>query len=370
MEVLEKKAKTLALLGNEAIVRGALESGVQYVSTYPGTPSSEIGVIFSQIAKTVGVYFEFSTNEKVALESSIGANFSDLKTLVAMKSFGLNVALDSLFPLAYTGTKAGMVIIVADDPSCWSSAQSEENVRGFAELLKIPILEPSDPQECKDFVKLGFEISEKFRTPVIIRTTTRVAHQSALVKIDNLVLPLSQFKGKFVKDPRRFVTMPPRVLEMKAELLQKVEKIKKYAENLKINFIENRKTGAKIGIITSAISYLHTKEGLKELNIKVPILKLGFFYPLSEEKVKKFIKGLKKVLIIEELEPYLEKEINRLAKDVNPKLQVFGKNLLSEIGELRPEFVTAAIAKVIGKKYFQWKKTPKIPEKIYHVGRR
>jgi len=351
MEVLEKKAKTLALLGNEAIVRGALESGVQYVSTYPGTPSSEIGVIFSQIAKTVGVYFEFSTNEKVALESSIGANFSDLKTLVAMKSFGLNVALDSLFPLAYTGTKAGMVIIVADDPSCWSSAQSEENVRGFAELLKIPILEPSDPQECKDFVKLGFEISEKFRTPVIIRTTTRVAHQSALVKIDNLVLPLSQFKGKFVKDPRRFVTMPPRVLEMKAELLQKVEKIKKYAENLKINFIENRKTGAKIGIITSAISYLHTKEGLKELNIKVPILKLGFFYPLSEEKVKKFIKGLKKVLIIEELEPYLEKEINRLAKDVNPKLQVFGKNLLSEIGELRPEFVTAAIAKVIGKKY-------------------
>ena len=238
MEVLEKKAKTLALLGNEAIVRGALESGVQYVSTYPGTPSSEIGVIFSQIAKTVGVYFEFSTNEKVALESSIGANFSDLKTLVAMKSFGLNVALDSLFPLAYTGTKAGMVIIVADDPSCWSSAQSEENVRGFAELLKIPILEPSDPQECKDFVKLGFEISEKFRTPVIIRTTTRVAHQSALVKIDNLVLPLSQFKGKFVKDPRRFVTMPPRVLEMKAELLQKVEKIKKYAENLKINFIK------------------------------------------------------------------------------------------------------------------------------------
>jgi indolepyruvate ferredoxin oxidoreductase alpha subunit len=363
-EILENKpGKKVILLGNEAIVRGALESGVQYVSTYPGTPASEIGNVFSQIAKTVGVYFEFSTNEKVALESAIGANFSGLKTLVAMKNFGLNVALESLFPLCYTGTKAGMVIIVADDPNCWSSAQSEENSRGFAKVLHIPILEPSDPQECKDFVKLGFEISEKFKIPVIVRTTTRVAHQSAIVKMSEVNIPLFQFQGKFVKDVKRFVTMPPRVLEMKKELLEKIEKIKKYSEKSKINQLlsspeaEQARYQAgklqvlKTGIITSGISYLHTIEGLKELNIRVPVLKLGFFYPLPEEKIKKFIKGLKKILIIEELEPYLEEEINRLAKDTNPKLQVFGKDLLSEIGELRPEFVTAAIAKIIGQSY-------------------
>lgn len=175
--------KKLILLGNEAIVRGALESGVNFVSTYPGTPASEIGNIFYRIAKDVGVYFEFSTNEKVALEAAIGASFSGLKTLVAMKNFGLNVALDALFPFVYTGSKGPTVIIVADDPSCHSSAQSEENSRGVALSTHIPILEPSDPQECKEFVRLGYKISEKFKIPVMIRTTTRVAHQKSLATI-------------------------------------------------------------------------------------------------------------------------------------------------------------------------------------------
>ena len=166
-DILSKKAgKKIILLGNEAIVRGALESGVQFVSTYPGTPASEIGNTFSKIAKKADIYFEFSTNEKAAVEAAAGASFSGLRSLVAMKQFGLNVASDFLMPLLYSGIKEGMVILVADDPSCWSSAQSEQDSRAFAYLAHIPILEPATPQEAKDFTKLGFELSEKFKITV------------------------------------------------------------------------------------------------------------------------------------------------------------------------------------------------------------
>ena len=212
-EILFKKAgRKIILLGNEAIVRGALESGVQFVSTYPGTPASEIGNTFfrlSQIGKYKG-HFEFSTNEKTALEAGVGASFSGLKTLVVMKNFGLNVCLDSLLPFVYTGTKGPTVIIVADDPSCHSSAQSEENSRAFVFLAHIPVLEPSDPQECKDFTELAFKISEKFKIPVMVRTTTRVAHQRAPVKLSKIT-EAGKVVGNFVKEPKRFVTLPPRV---------------------------------------------------------------------------------------------------------------------------------------------------------------
>lgn len=349
--------KKQILLGNEAIVQGALEVGVDFISTYPGTPASEIGNVFSRIAKENGVYFEFSTNEKVALEAAIGASFSGLKCLVAMKSFGLNVASDSLLPLCYTGTKGPMVIIVADDPSCWSSAQSEENSRAFAYLAHIPIIEPSDPQEAKDFTKLAFEISEKFKIPVIVRTTTRVAHQRMPVEVlENRKQKIENRKrGEFAKDMKRFVTMPPRVLEMKAELLAKIGKIRNFAEKSSINKLEGP-TLQKLGVITSGVSYLHTLEALEELGLKIPILKLGFFYPLPEKTIKSFVKNLDKVLVVEELEPYLEKEIKILAKEVNPGLQVLGKEFLPEIGELNSEKVALAISKITGKEY----KIPKI----------
>ena len=344
------------LLGNEAIVQGALESGVDFVSAYPGTPSSEIGNIFGEIGKKQGVYFEFSTNEKTALEAVIGASFSGLKCLVAMKSFGINVASDALLPFVYTGTKGPVVIIAADDPSCWSSGQTEENSRAFAYLGHIPILEPSDAQEAKDFVKLGFEISEKFNIPVIVRTTTRVAHQRMPVEINpKLQIPNSKKKGIFIKDVKRFATMPPRVLEMKQELLEKIEKIRAYAEKSKTNrdpglgkFTETRVSG-KLGIITSGISYLYVKEVLEEFNLDIPILKLGFFYPLPEKKISFFVRDLKKVLIVEELEGYLEKEVKALVKETSPKLKIYGKDLLPEVGELNSEKVASAIAKLINK---------------------
>jgi len=170
------------LLGNDAIIQGALAAGVNFVSGYPGCPSAEIGDDFAKIAKEKGVYVEWSSNEKTAMEAAIGASFSGLKSLVNMKSFGINVCSDALLPLVYTGTKAPMVIVVADDPSCWSSAQTEQNSRAYAFLGHIPVLEPADPQECYDFTKLGFEISEKFNIPVILRTVTRAAHHRSAVE--------------------------------------------------------------------------------------------------------------------------------------------------------------------------------------------
>lgn len=350
------------LLGNEAIVRAALSSGVSFVSGYPGCPAAEIGDEFGKIAKANGVYAEWSTNEKVALESAIGASFSGLKSIVDMKSFGINVCSDPLLPLAYTGTKAGMVIVIGDDPSCWSSAQTEQNSRGYAYISHIPVLEPSDPQECYDFTNLGFEISEKFNIPVILRTTTRVAHQRAPVNFEKTE-PKEYSKGNFVKNHHQFSTMPPRVMEMKKELLKKIEKIRQFAEKSNVNKLIGDKK-AKTGIIVSGISYLHTMEALEVLGLDLPVLKLGFFYPLPKNKINNFIKSLKKVLVVEELDGYLEKELTALAKDANPKLQIFGKNILPEIGELDSEKLCIALAKVTGKKFTAHKlKTLNLPKR-------
>jgi len=369
------KGKRAMFLGNEAIIRGALESGVQFVSTYPGTPASEIGNNFFALQKEMKddpkFLFEFSTNEKTAMEAAIGANFSGLKTLVAMKNFGLNVALEPLLPLAYTGTKAPMVIFVADDPDCHSSAQSEENTRPFAVLSHIPMLEPSDAQECKDFTMEAFAISEKFGTPVIVRITTRVAHQRALVALGELDPNRKiNLKGEFVKDKRKYVTMMPRLHGMKKEMLEREQKIGQYFEKSKLNFIYRGGKGkakaglpsvalAKEGIITSGIAYLHAQEAMAELGVDLPVLKLGMFHPLPEKKIQDFIKGLKKVLVLEEMEPYLERRIQMLAKDVNCKLEIRGNDLRTQIGEMKPEIAANMIAKFTGKKYAMPKFAPK-----------
>jgi indolepyruvate ferredoxin oxidoreductase, alpha subunit len=364
-ELFSKNPGKEIMLGNEAIIRGALESGVNFVSTYPGTPASEIGNIFYKIAKKAGVYFEFSTNEKVAMEAAIGASFSGLKTLVAMKNFGFNLALEPLMPFVYTGSLGPTVVICADDPSCHSSAQSEENSRGLALSAGIPVLEPSDPQECKDFIKLAYKISELYKIPVLVRTTTRVAHQKGIVNLEAIEEPPA-VKAEFIKNKNKFVTLPPRVLEMKQELIEKTREIGQFSEKSNTNRIIG-KNKSKIGIIASGISYLLAQEAQEELGVALPILKLGFFNPLPEKKIKVFIKSLKKVLIAEELEPFLEKEVERLAKEANCKLEIFGKNVLPQVGELKPENLFFALAKVLGKKVSPPKKfinpaTPRLPQ--------
>lgn len=353
------KGKKVMLLGNEAIIRGALEAGVQFISTYPGTPASEIGVNFYALQKELKddpkFYFEFSTNEKTAMEAAIGANFSGQKTLVAMKNFGLNVALEPLLPLAYTGTKAPMVIMIADDPSCHSSAQSEENTRPFSVLGHIPMLEPADAQECKDFTIKAFEISEKFGTPVFLRTTTRVSHQRALVALGELDPNRNiALKGEFVKDKRKYVTMMPRLHGMKAELLQREEQLAQYFDKSDLNIAINMPSWGKkadTGIIASGIAYLHAREAMEELGVNIPTLKLGVFHPLPEKTIKDFIKNLKKVLVLEELEPYLENRVKMLAKDVNCDLEIHGIDFRSQIGEMKPENAADAIARLLGKNY-------------------
>lgn len=341
--ILTKSNGKTLLLGNEAVVRGALEAGVQFITTYPGTPASEIGDTFYKVKN--GPYFEYSVNEKIALEAGIGASFSGLRTLVAMKHFGLNVAQDSLLPFVYAGTVGPTLIVVADDPSCHSSAQSEQNTRFIARLAHIPVLEPSGPQEAKEFTKLGFELSRKFGLPVILRLTTRVSHQRAIVGLGKVkrVEP----KGEFIKNPERFITMPAQALRMKEELLEKIERVGDFSEKSKFNRIEGK---GDAGIIVSGVSYLYAKEALKDLGLDLPVLKLGFFYPLPEKKIKKFIKNKRAVLVIEELEGLLEKEIERLAKSVNCELEIHGKDFLSEVGELSPKLVKGALIKFAGRK--------------------
>lgn len=343
--ILSETGKTI-LLGNEAIARGALESGVGFVSTYPGTPASEIGDTFARIAKTFGIYFEYSVNEKVALEAAAGASFAGVKSLVAMKHYGLNVASDSFMPIVYLGASP-MVVVVADDPNCWSSIQSEQDSRWYSRLAHIPMIEPSSPQEAKDFTKLAFRISEKFQIPVLIRTTTRVSHTRGIVKLGKLVK--GKTSGKFVKNPVRFNTLPPHILDMHREVLEKMEKIRKFSERTKINFIINGK--GRVGIITSGIGYEYVVDSLNELKLKLPVLKLSFTYPLPEKKIKNFIKKLKTVLVVEELDDILEEEVRKIAKDSNPKLEVHGKDLLPKAGEYKIEHVIYAISKLTKKKF-------------------
>jgi len=339
------------LLGNEAVVRGALEAGVQFVSTYPGTPASDIGDNFYKIKqgnKKIGnnFYFEYSVNEKVALEAGMGASFSGLRTLVVMKHFGLNVAQDAFLPFVYSGTVGPTLIVVADDPSCYSSAQSEQNSRFIARMAHIPTLEPSDPQEAKDFTKLGFELSEKFGVPVLLRLTTRVCHQRAIVELEEKIKRI-KLKGNFKKNPEKFITMPAQALRMKGELLEKIEKIRNFSEKSKINSIHGK---GDVGIIASGVSYLYVAEALKKLGVKIPVLKLGFFYPLPKKKIKKFVEGKKAVLVVEELEGLLEKEVERLAKQTNCALKIHGKDFLPIVGEFNPELIEKALAEFTRKK--------------------
>lgn len=350
MKVLSR-AKKEVLLGNEGVVRGALESGVDFVATYPGTPASEIGNSFYIIKEQnrplgKGFYFEYSSNEKVAMEAGVGASFSGLKTLVAMKHFGLNVAQEALIPFMYTGSRGPTVIAVSDDPSCHSSAQSEQNSRAIVYLAHIPALEPADPEEAKEFTKTAFKLSKRLNIPVMVRLTTRVSHGRAPVELGSISLGRKLKKGKFVKDKTRFITMPPRVLEMKKELLSKVKKAKAISERSKINRIEGPEK--EIGIVASGVSYLYVKEALDVLNLNLPVLKIGFFYPLPDRKIQEFIKQKKKILVVEELEPWIEREVERLAKKANPGLEIRGKDLLPITGELGPDLVLEALIKVAG----------------------
>jgi indolepyruvate ferredoxin oxidoreductase alpha subunit len=343
-DVVSTGLKRAFLLGNEAIVRGALESDVKMVAFYPGAPTSEVLDTFSQALEMFDYKMEIATNEKVALEICAGASFAGIRSLTAMKSVGTNVAADTLFVLGYTGVKGGLVIVMADDPHAHSS-QSEQDGRFFAPASYIPMLEPSTAQEAKDMVMSAFELSEKYRVPVLVRTTTRVNHQSSGVTLGKISREkMERVKWKDLQE--QYTTLGAIARARKVHMLDRTEKLAQEFEKSKFNTVTD--LGSTIGIITSSVSYLHVLEALSilELSQKVNILKLGTTYPLPKQLISDFLKPLSTVIVVEELSPYLEQEVFALAKDANPAVKIFGKRskTFSEAWEYTPSVVVKGIA--------------------------
>ncbi|MEN6485768.1 MAG: thiamine pyrophosphate-dependent enzyme, partial [Syntrophobacteraceae bacterium] len=318
MPAVERKQM---LLGNEAIVRGALEANVRFVAAYPGTPSSEIIDRFYQIGPQAGVYVEYAVNEKGSMETAGAAAISGVRSLCAMKHVGLNVAADAFMTLAYVGVKAGMVAVVADDPSLHSS-QNEQDNRYFAKMGMVPMLEPSTPEEAKRMTLEAFELSERHRIPCMLRTTTRVNHCRGPVSLGNI--PEGAPKGEFVKDPFNLVVIPAVGRKLRLALIEKQAKLREEAERSPLNFAAGE---GKWGIITSGVSYLYAKDAVRDLGLegRVRILKLGFSFPQPVNLIRDFLKGLEKVLVVEELEPFLEEAVRVVAQENGLGVEIAGK---------------------------------------------
>jgi indolepyruvate ferredoxin oxidoreductase alpha subunit len=338
--------KEMLLLGNEAIARGALEAGVAFATCYPGTPSSEIPEQFFEISKETDLYFEYSTNEKVAMEVGAGAAVSGLKTMVTMKHVGLNVAADPLMTLAYTGVRGGMVVINADDPSLFSS-QNEQDNRYYARLSGLAMFEPTNTQEMKDWTVAAFDLSEEVGLPVIMRTTTRLAHIRGGVKLGNLKPRVT--KTQFRKNPFHFVTVPAVSRNLHKELLQKYDVLSEKSEKSPFNQIIGN---GKWGIVANGVSFDYVMDAVNDLGIKdkVSILKLGFSWPLPKKLIANFLKSVDKVLVVEELEPINEEEFKAIAQENGITIPIKGKGVggLSRLWEYDPRMVRGAVAAMFG----------------------
>jgi len=317
----------LWLSGNEAIALGAFESGVKVASGYPGTPSTEI---LENLSKYEGVYTEWAPNEKVGLEVAIGASFAGVRVLSTMKHVGMNVAADPLFTASYTGGRAGLVIINADDPEMHSS-QNEQDNRNYAFAAKVPMLEPSDPAEAKEFVKLAFELSEEFDVPVIVRTTTRIAHVKGLVSKGKMLQ--ASVEPGIVKMPAKFVMLPANARNRRKVIAERQQRLETFAETFGKNKVELADT--KIGFISSGISYLHVKEAFPEASV----LKLGMVYPFPREMIKNFASKVDELFIVEELDPFIEIHVKAMG------IACKGKEIVPAIGELNPFILKKAFGK-------------------------
>lgn len=312
------------MLGNEAVARGAYEAGVTVAAAYPGTPSTEIT---ENIAKYEEIYSEWSPNEKVALEVAIGASIAGARSICSMKHVGLNVAADPLFTVSYTGVNGGLVIMVADDPGMHSS-QNEQDSRFYARSSKVPMLEPSDSQECKDYVKLALELSERFDTPFLVRLSTRIAHSQSIVELsDRADSKLKEYK----KDAAKYVMMPAMARRRHVEVEKRMAALREYSNESSLNTIE---WGSKdIGIVTSGIAYQYAREAFGDASY----LKLGMIHPIPEKLIADFAKEVKILYVIEELEPFIENQIKKMG------IPVVGKDLLSVMGELSVSIIKEKI---------------------------
>lgn len=318
---MEKKV----LMGNEAIARGAYEAGCHVAAAYPGTPSTEI-------METIGheypqIKAQWSVNEKVALEVAAGASVAGARSLAAMKHVGLNVAADPLFTFSYTGVNGALVIINADDPNAWSS-QNEQDNRHYARAAKLPMLEPSDPEEARLFTKMAFDLSEEYDRPVIVRITTRIAHSRGIVTLeDRKDVPVKDF----VRDPRKYVMIPAFARPRHKIIEEKMALLKQNASSYPFNRIEW--DGRKRGIITDSVAYQYVKEACPGDSV----LKIGMIWPMPDDLIREFAKGVDTLYVVEELDPFIEEHVKALG------IPVTGKEIIPIMGELSPEVVDHAL---------------------------
>ncbi len=318
------------MLGNEAVARGLFEAGCSFVSSYPGTPSTEITEC---AAKYPEIYAEWAPNEKVAMEAAFGAALAGKRSFCGMKHVGLNVAADPLFTISYTGINAGMVIGVADDPGMHSS-QNEQDSRHYAKAAKLPMLEPSNSKEALEFAKAAYELSESFDTPVLLKMCTRVAHSQSIVETSERV---EKNQVEYVKNPSKYIMMPGFAKKRHPIVEERMAKLSEYASNSTLNKWE-KGTDNKIGIITAGTCYQYVKEVCGN---DVNILKLGMVWPISEKMIKEFAASVEKVIVVEELDGFIEEFCNALG------IETEGKNLFSNIDELSQN----KVAKGLGIEY-------------------
>ena len=303
------------MLGNEAIARGAYEAGVKVVSAYPGTPSTEVSEC---IARYDEVYAEWAPNEKVAFEVAIGASFAGARSMVCMKHVGVNVAADPMFTAAYTGVNGGLVILAADDPGMHSS-QNEQDTRFYARSAHIPMLEPADSAEAKEFTKLAFELSEKYDTPVFVRTTTRLAHSQSLVETaERREVPLKPY----VKDVSKYTMMPSSAIGRHVVVEAREDKLAADVNFMDVN--REEMNDPSLGIICSGVVYQYVKEALPEASV----FKLGVVYPLPFGRLRDFASKVERLVVVEELEPFFQNQLKANGIDCE------GKNLFSKQGEI------------------------------------
>lgn len=332
---LDKPGSYVLFNGDEAVARGAVEAGIKVAAAYPGTPSTEILAAIAEVAKQLDIHAEWSVNEIVSMAVVAGASMTGVRSIVSMKHVGMNVAADAAMTLAYTGVLGGLVIAICDDPAMHSS-QNEQDTRYFSVHSNIPLLDAGTPQEAYEMTREGFEISEKLQLPVIVRLTTRVAHGKARVKIGEF-LKLDR-QAVFDKDSSKWVMVPSNAMKQHRILKDRLAKAEKLANESKYNVLEDNQS--EVGIIGSGIGYYHAKSIL-DLK-KFSWLKLGFVYPFPRDLVNKFASKVKKLIVIEELRPYIEDNLRGLS------IEILGKNKLTleEIGEFTPDNVREALSKI------------------------
>lgn len=317
------------MLGNAAVAQGAYEAGVRFVSSYPGTPSTEITEVMATYPAEE-VYCEWAPNEKVAAEATVGAAIAGGRAMSCCKHVGLNVMADPVFTDSYIGVNGGAVFCVADDPGMHSS-QNEQDSRHYAKAAKIPMLEPSDSAECKEFTKLAFDLSETYDTPVFVRLSTRVSHSQSLVEIaQREEHPLKDYEKNIPKN----VMMPAMAIKRHVVVEERTRKLLKFAEETELNVIEDN--GSRIGVITNGISYQYSKEALGE---RVNYCKLGLVWPLPEQKLRDFAKLCDEIFVIEELDPFIEEHCRALG------LSVRGKECFTLLGEYTPTMIRSVVLK-------------------------